>query len=86
MSITDDVMKIMHPYNEDGSVNVFYGNNSYYNYLDSKYGESSVDKEIDKLRDKERLEERIQKLERSIKQINEKIDHLMYSISTSNLY
>lgn len=86
MSITDEVMKIMHPYNEDGSVNVLYGDTRYYNYLDSKYGRDSVDKEIDKLRDKERLEERIQKLERSIKQINEKIDKLMYSISTSNLY
>lgn len=86
VSITDDVMKIMHTYNEDGTVNVLYGNDSYCNYLDRKYGRAAVDKEIDTLRDKERLEERIQKLERSIKQINEKIDKLMCSTSVSNLY
>lgn len=50
MSLTDDVRKLMSPTDEDGGMNILYGDPYYRISLERRYGKDAVDKEYNRLK------------------------------------
>lgn len=50
MSLTEDVLKLMSPTDEDGGLNVLYADSYYRIDLERRYGKEAVDRECDRLK------------------------------------
>ena len=56
MSLTEDVLKLMSPTDEDGRINILYADSYYRMSLEERYGKAAVDRECNRLSRRAALE------------------------------
>ena len=56
MSLTEDVLKLMSPTDEDGRINILYAGSYYRMSLEERYGKAAVDRECNRLSRRAALE------------------------------